>query len=132
MHYIGIKAEYAVATYLGRPIALPTGGRSDDGWDIEYRGWTIDVKARRHVLSMPKERPIKADVLVCVMHDGTTDHMMIVGWVSAREFLKRSYTSTWTGGETFRCMKSETLNDMRTLRDAAERPVLEYATAGMR
>ena len=44
MHYIGIKAEYAVSKLIGTDFNPTNMLAGDDGSDFVYRGLTVDVK----------------------------------------------------------------------------------------
>ncbi|MHC4412297.1 MAG: hypothetical protein ACYSW6_04875 [Planctomycetota bacterium] len=109
MHYVGLKAEHAVAKLLGLEINMENTYGGDGGVDLHYRGITIDVKFSSYHLNVKKDKEIVADVVVLVnplttslKYDGTYynavedpdvakpkfawAHCVIVGWIKKGEY----------------------------------------------
>lgn len=62
-------AERYVGAILGVPTVGVLDGQPDPGWDMEYRGWRIDVKHTQHEngnLAVPTHHPLRAHLYVLV------------------------------------------------------------------
>jgi hypothetical protein len=123
IHYIGIKAEYAVSKLLDAELNTSNILSGDPGFDFYYRGITVDVKYSQLDF---KFRPgtFKADVAVLVQplsngvyqYGGRTieaevdkrvkkkkfawKHVLVVGWISRQRFEKDKKIRNFGYGDT--------------------------------
>lgn len=112
MHYIGLKAEWAVASFLFLDIDTRTTPNGDGGYDLKKSGITIDVKMSQKDLKFHRPGP-RADIIFLVQplspftipdtkyHDLTKrdthiakpafswKHVVLIGWITRAEFMAK-------------------------------------------
>jgi hypothetical protein len=150
MHYIGLKAEYAVAKLLGVEFNIENTLEGDSGFDLIYRGLTIDVKYSQRDL---KFRPgtFKADIAILVQplshgvwkYKGNTfgpqvdsyvtkkvfrwRNVLVAGWIDRPAF-EHAHTMENFGYNPVEFMAAEDLRSLRDLKEYAEGHA-KYATS---
>jgi len=121
-HYVGLKGEWAVASYLHLDMDTSMSYSGDDGYDLEMRGVTIDVKMSVQDLKVNKPGPT-ADILFLVQplspftipdprykdlcerdpYVGKADlswrNVVIVGWITSVEFMNEYELMNFGYGE---------------------------------
>ena len=138
LHYVGLKAEYAVAKLIGVEIDLENTYEGDGGIDINYRGLTIDVKLSTRDLKHRLDKKVVADVIVLVqplmqttssgayhakaIPDPMVDkkvfawnNVMVIGWISREEFLSTCSVANF-GHFDCNVVTANNMRDMSTLR----------------
>lgn len=99
-HYVGLKAEYAVARYLGVAPDVYAYGGGDGGVDLRYRGRTIDVKNSFGGLVIPNLQVLRSDVIILVNPVGRTPDPFLAG-VDTRHRFRDVIIRGWVTREQF-------------------------------
>ena len=141
LHYIGLKAEYAVAKLLRVSIDMNNTLAGDGGIDLNYRGLSIDVKYSTKDLKYRPDKEITSDIIVLVQPldknivnmpyyasaeeedyiskpSFAWKHVLVVGWISAGDFKER-HTIRNFGYSDCMFMSAENMNNMYDLREYA-------------
>ncbi len=142
MHYIGLKAEHAVAKLLGLELNMENTYTGDGGVDLHYRGITIDVKFSSKHLNVRAKKEFVADVAVLVNplrtivkynsiyyaadpdpHVSTKPsfawaNSLVVGWLTKDEYYS---LRTWKKGRyvDYWSVSADNTNDMLALKGHA-------------
>lgn len=142
MHYIGLKAEYAIAKLLGVDFNPENMLSGDGGTDIIYRGLTVDVKysqldlkfrpgtflADVAILTQPLQRGSHryAGKVVSAERDSRVSkrrfawaNILVVGWVS-RERFESEHVIRNFGYNDVEFMAAGDLSPLKGLRDHAK------------
>jgi hypothetical protein len=90
---LGAAGELAARRYLGLPERL--GEHFDGGYDLSYKGYTIDVKATHltprlayRSLQWPEWKPLKADIVLMTAVDLKEKIAAMVGYAYKHEVLE--------------------------------------------
>lgn len=143
MHYIGLKAEHAVAKLLGLEINMENTYEGDGGVDLHYRGVTIDVKFSSCHLNVRKNKEVVSDVVVLVnpltiaskyngaYYDAADDpnvtnpkfawaNSVIVGWIAKDEYYSlREWKKAKFKNFDYWSVSAHNMHDMFTLKKYA-------------
>lgn len=142
MHYIGIKAEYAVSKLIGTDFNPTNMLAGDDGSDFVYRGLTVDVKFSQFDLKF-RIGTFKSDIAILVqplcggIHkygvqkigaerddrikkvEFAWRNVLVIGWVSREEFSKKHIIRNF-GYNDVEFMRATSLRPMWRLKDYAK------------
>jgi len=143
LHYVGLKAEMAVAKLMGLEIDRDHHGDGDRGYDFVWRGLTIDVKYSQRDIKYEMPTWPTADILVLVQPlDQTTAYksyfapairdsnpsnyrhqwrnVLVVGWITSEHF-KDNYSVVELGGIDKKLYFAHNMKMMESLLPYAER-----------
>lgn len=143
MHYVGLKAERAVAKLLRSSISEENTLEGDDGYDLVYNGLAVDVKYSQLDLKVRPGR-FKADIIILVLplsygahkYRGTifnpkTDdrvtkevfrfrNVLVAGWIDKETFAEKHIMKSFAGNPEVEFMLASDLNPMVSLKEYAE------------
>lgn len=114
-NFKGLKGAYAVARFLGVDFDRTLRSGKDLGWDLTFRGWTIEVKNLQRWLAFHNLSHFSADIAVLVNPVMNSEDVILQGWVSKARFRKNYFTSNFGYGDRM-CMKQDDLDPMPSLR----------------
>lgn len=122
IHLEGVMAEYVVARELGTDMNREVYLRGDDGIDLEYNYWRLQIKGypyngpnfRVYLNDMREFR--SADVLVAV-HILTFDQLDILGCIHRDKFPKVCKADNFGHGRRI-CVLPQDLDDLSVIREA--------------
>lgn len=97
----GLYGEWAVCDSLG--LARTGGDGPDDGFDIPFEGYTLDVKSSKHEkahILVPYEKQLKSTHLVLAIVNEAKNAVWLAGGISVEEFYAKCKNMNFGYGRT--------------------------------
>lgn len=96
---LGAAGEIAARRFLGLPEKLHL--KRDNGIDLYWRGWKVDVKATHmtkylhyRYLQWPHYKPVKADIILMTAVNLQTKKATVIGFATQHEVLAATINTT--------------------------------------
>jgi len=143
LHYVGLKAERAVAKLLRVGMNTDNTYDGDGGHDLMYNGLTVDVKCSQMDLKIPPGK-FTADIVVLVqpysygvqkyagllwkpIEDVFVDkpafrwrNVLVSGWIDRATFAEKHYMRSFAGNPEVEFLEATELRPMADLKEYAE------------
>lgn len=110
----GFKGAAAAARVLGVEWDDGVYPGRDPGWDLVYRGLTLDAKLLQWWLVFDSPEHFRADVAVLVHPTEHADVVVVRGWIERERFLQEAFTANLGYGNRL-CVAKERLSPMWAL-----------------